>query len=114
TYTGIAALGQIHTGGRDVLEAQATSLFSRTGQEALSEAERARLQNALTEGDDETLRDVLTQLTAAREQERTEGSDTRRTIVGVQNEVQRLAGALLPLLNDMRAGILYMAGDKGR
>lgn len=49
---------------------------------------------------------------AAKEQERTEGSETRRTIVGVQNEIQKLAGALVGPINSMRDGILYLAGAK--
>jgi Soluble lytic murein transglycosylase and related regulatory proteins (some contain LysM/invasin domains) len=114
SYTGIEALARIQTGGRDVLEAQARSLFARTGVDALSPAERDRLTAALQGGNEETLRDVLTELTATREQERTEGSETRRTIVGVQNEVQRLASLTVPLLNDMRAGIIYMAGGGKR
>src|SRR3546814_383731 len=73
TTTGISALGQIQTGGRDVLEAQANSLLGRTGDSALSATERDRLMTALQGDDPETLRDVLTELTATREQEQTEG-----------------------------------------
>ena len=49
---------------------------------------------------------------ADKEQERTEGSETRRTITGVQNEIQKLAGALVGPINTMRDGILYLAGAK--
>ncbi|ATI15626.1 hypothetical protein [Bordetella phage vB_BbrM_PHB04] len=112
--TGIESLARINSGGRDVLEAQAQSLRSRTGADALNAEEEKRLRIALASGNDDDLRDVLTQLTASREQEKTDGSETRRATVGMLNLQQELAGKLVPLFTDMRAGILYLAGDKGK
>src|SRR5690606_33725881 len=57
--TGIAALGRIETGGRDVLAAQADSLLGRTGRDTLSPEERDRLRAAMAGSDDEKLRDIL-------------------------------------------------------
>lgn len=112
--TGIESLARINSGGREVLEAQAQSLRGRTGIDALNAEEEKRLRIALASSNDDDLRDVLTQLTASREQEKTDGSETRRATVGMLNLQQELAGKLVPLFTDMRAGILYLAGDKGK
>lgn len=111
--SGVAALGQIEVGDRSVLEAQAHSLFGRSGSGALSSDERDRLRTALAGGDDEKLRDVLAELTATRSQEATEGTRIRQSIVDLQNALQRAADRLVDPLVDIRAGILFMAGGKG-
>ncbi|WP_238914242.1 lytic transglycosylase domain-containing protein [Achromobacter insolitus] len=111
--TGIEALGRIQSGGRDVLDAQAQSLRSRTGIDALNAEEEKRLRIAQASGNDDDLRAELIKLTASREQEKTDGSETRKATVGMLNLQQELAGKLVPLFTDMRAGILYLAGDKG-
>lgn len=114
TPDGIGALTRIQSGGRDVLDAQAQSLRSRTGIDALNAEEEKRLRIAQTSGNDDDLRAELIKLTASREQEKTDGSETRRATVGMLNLQQELAGKLVPLFTDMRAGILYLAGDKGK
>lgn len=114
TPNGIGALASIQNGGRDVLDAQAHSLRSRTGIDALNAEEEKRLCIAQTSGNDDDLRAELIKLTASREQEKTDGSETRRATVGLLNLQQELAGKLVPLFTDMRAGILYLAGDKGK
>lgn len=112
--TGISTLAQIETGDSATLSSIIGSLRGRTDN-PLSTEERDRLNAAVTganqTGDDTRLRDVLAELASTREQEKTEGSETRRTIVGVQNEVQKLASAMIPAMNAMRDGILYLAGD---
>lgn len=110
SHTGIAALSRIQTGDLSLLQAQAESLRGRTGADALTPAELERLNNAMVSGDEEVMRDVLTELTAVREQERTEGEQTRDKLVGIDNTLQRAASTLVPLFTDMRAGILFMAG----
>ncbi|TAI60433.1 lytic transglycosylase domain-containing protein, partial [Bradyrhizobium sp. Leo170] len=112
--TGIEALARIQSGGRDVLDAQAQSLRSRTGIDALNVEEEKRLRIAQASGNDDDLRAELIKLTASREQEKTDGSETRRATVGILNLQQEMAGKLVPLFTDMRAGILYLAGDKGK
>lgn len=113
SHTGIAALSRIQSGDRGVLEAQAASLRARTGGDALTAQELDRLNNAMAGGDEEVMRDVLTELTATREQERTDGEQTRDKLVGIDNTLQRTASVMVPLFTDMRAGILFMAG-RGR
>lgn len=51
---------------------------------------------------------------ATQHQEETEGSRTRATINGVERAIQDLAGKMVPLMNDMRSGIMYLAGEKGK
>lgn len=62
----------------------------------------------------EEQKDSQVKAVAAQNQEQTEGTETRRTIVGVSNTMQTYADKAIPILNDMRAGILYMAGDRGK
>ena len=50
---------------------------------------------------------------ARENQEETEGSRTRATINGVERAIQDMAGKMVPLMNDMRSGIMYLAGEKG-
>lgn len=107
--TGYAALAAIQTGGADVLGAQATSLRSRTGRDALSSEELKRLNDAMAGNDVELQRQVLTELTATREQETTEGKQTRDSIESVGREVQKFAAALIPVSNTMRDALVVMA-----
>lgn len=107
--TGIGALAQINSGGSDVLQAQAASLRGRTGRDALSSTERDRLDKAMNGGDVEQQKQVLTELTATREQEMTEGKATRDSIEGVERVTQKLAAELVPLATTMRDGIIAIA-----
>lgn len=107
--TGIAALAQINSGGSDVLQAQAQSLRMRAGRDSLSADERKRLDAAMASGNVENMRDVLTELTATREQEMTEGKATRDSIEGVARETQKFATMLIPIANTMRDGIVAIA-----
>lgn len=50
---------------------------------------------------------------ATQNQEETEGSKTRASVNGVERAVQELAGRAIPIMNAMRDGIMYMAGEKG-
>jgi soluble lytic murein transglycosylase-like protein len=108
--TGIEALARVETGDRSVLEAQANDLLGRTGSQALSKDERDRLRTAMAGGDTEKLRDVLAALTATRSQQETLGRSIRQGLVGIQNELQRTAGKLVSPLNDIRIGVLSLAG----
>lgn len=112
--TGIATLSRINSGGRDVLQAEAKRLFGMTGTDALSTDEQKRLSSALASGNDEDLRKTLTKLAATREQEKTDGSETRKATVGILNLQQEMASKLVPLFNDMRDGILFLAGENGK
>lgn len=49
---------------------------------------------------------------ATQNQESTEGSRTRATINGVERAIQKMASELVDPLNDIRSGIMFMAGEK--
>lgn len=110
SHTGIAALTRIQSGGLGDLQAQASSLRARTGQDALTSDELKKLNDVMGGDNLEAMRDVLTELTVSREQERTEGEQTRDKLVRLDNTMQKAAAAMVPLLTDMRAGILFLAG----
>ena len=108
--TAFAALARINSGGMSDLQAQAESLYGRKGVDALSQSERDKLKAAMSGGDVETMRDVLTELTATREQEQTEGKETRDSINRVDNTMQKLATTIIPIANTMRDALVAMAG----
>lgn len=51
---------------------------------------------------------------ALQNQEQTEGSRTRATISGVERAVQKMASELVSPLNDIRAAVMYLAGEGGK
>ena len=62
------------------------------------------------EGDDSKLRDVLADLSARYGQERTMGSDIRDSKNALDNIKTALADQLVPMTNQMRMGIMHIAG----
>ena len=78
-----------------------------TGIARMSEIEA---NGSLSESD----KDAQMRAAATQNQEETEGSRTRATINGVERAVVDLASKALPLFNDMRAGIMYLAGEGGK
>lgn len=62
------------------------------------------------EGDDSKLRDVLAELSARYGQERTMGSDIRDSKNALDNIKTALADQLVPMANQMRMGIMHIAG----
>lgn len=104
------ALAAIQTGGADVLQGQAASLFGRKGADALSPAEAANLKKVMAGNDVDAQRQILTELTATREQEMTEGKQLRQGISGVENKIQELATALIPINMTARDALVAMAG----
>jgi soluble lytic murein transglycosylase-like protein len=106
--TGISALSNIESGGKETLAAQVDAL--RQHKKSLTNDERQRLDGALAGGDPEKLKDILTELTYSREQEQTEGSKTRESIQQVDKTFQEYATKLVPLANDMRNALVFMAG----
>lgn len=109
---GIADIARINSSGTD-LNKVGESFLSRTGKAALSGEEADRLRNAMAGGNPEELKDILTELAAQKGQSETEGSKTRDTITGVANRLQDFASKSLPLLNDSRAALLFLAGKQG-
>ena len=108
--TAFGALARINGGSLADLRAQADSLMGRSGRDALSQSERQRLSDAMGGGNVETMRDVLTELTATRDQELTEGKATRDSIVAVDNTMTKFATTLIPVANTMRDALVAMAG----
>lgn len=106
--TGISALSNIEAGTDDTLRAQAAALGNSS--KPLTSDERKRLDAALAGGDTEQLKDILTELTYSREQEKTEGSKTRESIQSVDKRIQELATHLVGPMNDMRNALVHMAG----
>lgn len=76
----------------------------------ISRIAQIEADGSLSEGEkDRRIKEAATQ-----HQEETEGSRTRATINGVERAIQDMAGRMVPLMNDMRAGIMYMAGEGGK
>ncbi|VFZ87291.1 lytic transglycosylase domain-containing protein [Klebsiella variicola] len=109
---GIADIARINASGAD-LNKIGESFLSRTGKGALSGEESDRLRNAMASNNPEELKDILTTLAAQKGQAESEGSKTRDTITGVSNRLQDFASKSLPLLNDSRAALLFLAGKQG-
>ncbi len=109
--SGIA--GATDTGLQDI----ANKMLSRTGKGALSKDENALLTDAMKtaaqSGDTTQLRDLLTVLAAQKGQMETDGSKTRDSIAQVGNVMQEYAAKSLPLMNDARAALLFLAGKQG-
>jgi soluble lytic murein transglycosylase-like protein len=71
----------------------------------------AQIENRKDLTDDQ--KDAMVRDAAPKSQMETIGSDIRKDTALMSNKLQTLADLGVPLLNDMRAGILYLAGNKG-
>lgn len=107
---GIANLAKARFGSAAERQALASEYLGRTGSAAISSADRQALLGA--GGDDGKLRDVLTQMASRYDQERTMGSDIRDSKAALDNIKTNLADKMVPYLNEMRHGIMFMAGVK--
>ena len=107
----ITTLARVDRGRPEDLDAIASDLLGRTGDDALEREERERLRTAMEGGDTAQLQNVLTRLVATREQEQTQGKAIHDAKVALENLKTSVADKLVPLTQDMRAGILYMAGN---
>ncbi len=111
--SGIGNLSKALYGSGDDRKALADSLMRRTGAGALSSEEREKLSGAMA-GDEVTQKKVLAELVASRDQERTQGSDIRDSKNLLDNIKTDIASKLIPLTEQMRAGIIYMASKDGK
>ncbi|EPB8478525.1 lytic transglycosylase domain-containing protein [Escherichia coli] len=111
--SGIANLSKVYGTAAD-RRGVADSLFRRDGDDALSAADAERLRNVMSHGSDEDQRKMLTELVASREQERTMGSDVRDSRAALDNIKTSIADKLVPLTQEIRHGIMYMAGEGGK
>lgn len=51
---------------------------------------------------------------APKSQEQTEGDETRKSIARVENALTKAAGTMVPIFNDMRSAMIYMATGGGK
>lgn len=82
---------------------------SLLGRDDLKKEDREALEN-MTGKSVEEQKKILAGITAQYDQERTTGSDIRDSKNLLDNIKNTLASQLLPVMNDMRAGIIFMAG----
>lgn len=110
---GIANLSKVYGSNAD-RQGLAASLLRRDGADALTAAEAERLRNTMAGGDVDAQKKMLTELIATRDQERTTGSDIRDSKNILDNIKTSLADKLIPLTQEMRHGIMYIAGHDGK
>lgn len=102
---GIGNISTAMYGKKDDVQALARSLKARSD---VTAADKQAITEA--EGDDSKLRDVLADLSARYGQERTMGSDIRDSKNALDNIKTALADQLVPMTNQMRMGIMHIAG----
>ena len=105
----ISTLGKIMTGDSSTLQSVAGQLRSRKD---LTGDERSQLDNAMSSGNVETQKEVLSRLVASREQEETDGKNIHDSKVALENLKTDMAGKLIPLTQGIRDGILHLAGGR--
>lgn len=111
--TGIADLARIETADGSGLRKIADQYLGRSGKGALTADEARDLKAAMSGGDPEQLKDSLSKLAAAKGAIETEGSKTRDSIARLDNTLQEFADKSLPILNESRAALLFLAGKAG-
>ena len=110
--TGIGNLSTALYGSASDRQSLAGDYLGRTGADALSATDRAALEGA--SGNDEKLRDVLGRIAGKYDQERTQGSDIRDSKNALDNIKTSMADKLVPLTQEIRHGIMYIAGNGGK
>ncbi len=111
--TGIADLGRIETADSTGLKKIANEFLGRKGKGALTSDEARDLKAALNGGDQQKIKDELSKIAATKGAIETEGSKTRDSIAAVGNIMQEFASNSLPILNESRAALLFLAGKNG-
>lgn len=107
---GIANLAKVYTGSAADRQSVANSLYGRTGSQALTSTEAERLRNVMASGDADAQKKMLAELVATRDQERTTGSDIRDSKNILDNIKTAVADKLIPLVTEMRHGVMAIAG----
>lgn len=108
---GIGSLSKALYGKPGEREALRSEFLGRTGADAISAEDRRALQGA---GTDEELKKALASMAAKYDQERTTGSDIRDSKNALDNIKTAMADKMVPLLTDMRLGIMHIAGGGKR
>lgn len=109
---GISTLTRAVTGTSGDRREISDELLSRTGDDALSRSERDRLNNAMNSGTEEEQKQILAELIKTRDQEMTQGKAVRESKAALDNIKTLMADKLIPLTQNIRDGILFMAGDR--
>lgn len=108
---GIGNLSKVLYGSDADRQGIASNLLGRQGQGALS-AEEARLLSAtMKSGTADEQKDLLTRLVASRDQEESQGKDIRDSKNTLDNIKTAIADKLVPLVQEMRHGIMFIAGE---
>lgn len=112
--TGIGNLSKVLYGSEDDRKEMARSLQRRTGADALSVADLAKLDQAMKSGSADDQKRVLAELVATRDQEMTTGKAIQESKNALDNIKTTIADKLVPISQAMREGIMYMAGFKDK
>lgn len=107
--SGIGNLGKALYGSAADRQSLAGSYLTRSGSDAINAADRSAITGAM--GNDGKLREVLAKMAGQYDQERTQGSDIRDSKNRLDNINTSIADKLVPLTQEIRHGIIYMAGD---
>lgn len=111
--SGIGNLSKALYGSADDRKTLIESLRARSGADALSKEDRASL-DALGSKSPEEQRRILATLAAKYGQEATLGTDIRDS-KNIMDNIKNLIGEkLIPLTQEIRHGIMYMAGHDGK
>lgn len=107
---GIGNLSKALYGSAGDRQSLASGYLGRTGSNAIKAEDAAAIRGAM--GDDGKLREVLGKIAGQYDQERTQGSDIRDSKNALDNIKTSMADKLVPLTQEIRHGIMYMAGAK--
>lgn len=105
--SGIANLTKVVTGSASDRAGVAQSFL---GRDDVSAGDKERLRNVMENGSEERQKQVLAELIASKDQERTQGSDIRDSKNALDNIKTSLADKLIPITLEMRHGIMAIAG----
>lgn len=109
--SGIGAMAKVLGTDQD-RAAIAEELLGRQGKDALSREEAGRLRGAMASGSVDEQKNVLLRLLAERDQEQTQGKDIHDSKVFLENLKTDIATRLIPLTQEMRNAMMYLAGGK--
>lgn len=107
---GIESLSKVMFGSDAERSGVANELLGRQGADALNAEDTNRLSAAMRSGDVDEQKEILTQLVASRDQEQSQGKDIRDSKTALDNIKTAIADRLIPLTQEMRHGIMYIAG----
>ncbi len=111
---GIAGVSKALYGSGDDRRALANSLAAGKGDRAMSAGDLEALDKTMASGSEDEQKRLLASLAAKYGQEQTQGQDIRDSKNSLDNIKTNLADKLVPYVNEMRHGIMFMAGDRGK